>query len=274
MDKAGIGYERRDNCFARVNAVETRQSRLDAQLTLNWPEALDEVARRLNPAHEEMFSKFDKDDYWTVFQSEWATDFMFRDEAALLRWYPALILRSIITFQSPDVLRFLGRYVRADGKIPMTFQGKATSSLKLRQRGIRIKHAVNDNAAKMYHQQGSVLRIETTINNPQDFKVYRPKHSDENVLEWQPLRKGIADLHRRAQVSQVSNNLYAEALATTSETTPLKVLADGICQQTELEGRRARAIHPWGDKGGVLLEAISRGGRAETGEVTVRYSLF
>jgi len=190
---------------------------------------------------------------------------MFRDEAALSRLYPTLIHHGITTFQSPDILRFLGRKVRADGKVPMTFQGEATSSLKLRPEGVRIKHTVNGNSVKMYNKQGSVLRIETTINNPQDFKVYRPKHSDENVLEWQPMRKGIADLHRRAQVSQASNNRYAEALASTSEKTPLKVLADSICQPTEFEGWRARAINPWDDKDGVLLEAISRGEFAVNG---------
>ncbi|MFM7200262.1 MAG: hypothetical protein ACKO6N_05680 [Myxococcota bacterium] len=265
LNNAGIGYERRDNCFARVNDVEKAQALLDAQLTLNWPSALDEIARRLNPAHKEMFADFDNDYYWTVFQSEWATDFMFRDDATLERLYPALIQHGITTFQSPDILRFLGRRVRADGKAPLTFQGEATSSLKQRPEGVRIKHTVNGNSVKMYNKQGSVLRIETTINNPQDFKVYRPKHTDENVLEWQPMRKGIADLHRRAQVSQAANNRYVEAIASTSVTTPLKVLADSICQPTECGGRRVRALNPWEEKDAALLEAISRGEFAVNG---------
>lgn len=259
LDKASIGYERRDNCFARVDNVEKAQALLDAQLTLNWPGALDEIARRLNPAHDSMFTNFDNEYFWTVFQSEWATDFMFHDEATLSRLYPALVHHGITTFQSPDILRFLGRNLRNDGQVPLTFKGEATSSLKQRPEGVRIKHSVNGNSIKMYNKQGSVLRVETTINNPKDFKVYRPIQSDENVLEWQQMRKGVADLYRRAQVSQASNNRYVEAIASTSETTPLKVLADSICQPTESDGRRARALNPWEANDAALLEAISRG---------------
>jgi hypothetical protein len=55
----------------------------------------------------------------------------------------------------------------------------------------------------MYDKAGSVLRVETTIANPTGFKVFRPAdRGDNRSLAWRPLRKGIADLHRRAQVSQ------------------------------------------------------------------------
>ena len=47
-----------------------------------------------------------------------------------------------------------------------------------------------------------------------DFKVLRPPHDDpEGTLAWRPLRKGVADLHRRAEVPQRTNEAYLEALA-------------------------------------------------------------
>ena len=69
-----------------------------------------------------------------------------------------------------------------------------------------MKHRVNDNRVKMYDKQGTVLRVETTLNNARDLKVYRPKEGDEaGAKDWRALRKGVADLHRRGEVSQAAN---------------------------------------------------------------------
>ena len=53
------------------------------------------------------------------------------------------------------------------------------SDLKRRAEGMRIKHRVNANWIKMYDKQGSVLRVETVINNTRDMKVFRTKEGDE-----------------------------------------------------------------------------------------------
>lgn len=52
---------------------------------------------------------------------------------------------------------------------------------------------------QMYDKAANVLRAETTIANTADFKAFRPLQDDPHGrLAWRPLRKGIADLHRRA----------------------------------------------------------------------------
>ena len=103
--------------------------------------------------------------YWSADETEWATDVMFRSpEVAEL--YPHLLRHAMTTFGSFDVMRFLGRQglPRVPGVHP-TFQGEVVSDLKRRPEGVRIKHRVNSNSIKMYDKQGSVLRIETTIND-------------------------------------------------------------------------------------------------------------
>ncbi len=47
------------------------------------------------------------------------------------------------------------------------------SSYKQRVEGIRVKHLVRANSVKMYDKAGSVLRVETTINRPDEFQVRR-----------------------------------------------------------------------------------------------------
>jgi len=90
-------------------------------------------------------------------------------------------------------------------------QSEVSTDLRRREEGWRVKHRVDDNSIKQYDKAygnaGSVLRAaETTINDPSDFRVYRPKEGDRGgELAWRSLRKRVADLHRRAMVSQRAN---------------------------------------------------------------------
>lgn len=59
-----------------------------------------------------------------------------------------------------------------------SFQGEVVSDVKTRPEGVRIKHRANANSIKMYDKQGSVLRVETTINDARDMKVFRASGSD------------------------------------------------------------------------------------------------
>ncbi|MFC1834759.1 hypothetical protein ACFL2Q_08495 [Thermodesulfobacteriota bacterium] len=260
MDKTGVAYQRRDNCFTWIEDVQRAQDLMDNQLRTSWPSLLTDIARTLNPAHEEIFKDFPADYYWTAYQSEWATDIMFRSPKELARLYPSLVYHAMATFSSPDVMRFLGRRVPVQGTIPHAFAGEVVSDLKHRPEGIRVKHRVKSNSIKMYDKQGSNLRIETTINDPSDFKVYRKSQSDkQGKLDWLPMRKGIADLHRRAEISQACNNRYLEALASAQNTTPLKEWTDKLCRPVTWNGNRVRALNPYSPEEIHLLQTISRG---------------
>ena len=106
------------------------------------------------------------------------------------------------------MLRFLGK------NRPEVFCGELTGTLKHRPEGLRLKYTVNGNSLKMYDKEAQVLRVETTINRPRDFRVYRPTLDDPNRgLKWQELRYGVADLYRRAGVSHRANARYLETLA-------------------------------------------------------------
>jgi len=132
---------------------------------------------------------------------------MFRKASDLAAIYPAMVLHGMRSFSSGDVLRFLG------GKVHGNFKGEMTSDFKDRPEGVRIKHRVKDNSIKAYDKAGNVLPVETTMNDPRDFKVLRPKHGDRRgKAQWRPLRRGIADIYRRGQVGQASNERYLERL--------------------------------------------------------------
>jgi len=140
------------------------------------------------------------------------------------------------------------------------FTGEVISDLKHRPEGIRVKHSVNGNSVKMYDKEGSVLRIETTINKTEEFKVYRAKQGEPGGEKaWRPMQRSVGELWRRAQVSAAANRRYLEGLASVTDKTPAGEAATGVCRAVVRDGRRHRALNPWSEKDAALLAAVSRG---------------
>lgn len=69
----------------------------------------------------------------------------------------------------------------------------------------------------------------------------------------------MADVRRRAQVSQAANERYLDALAATDSSTPLGELIRDISKPAAYRHKRVRALRPWADPDLALLRAINRG---------------
>jgi hypothetical protein len=253
-------FERADNCFTRLGNPELAQRLMDEQLKTDWPGVLNDIVRSLNPLHSTIFKAQPMEYYWSGYQTEWASDVLFRNAHALAEIYPTLVRHAIEHFKSPDVMRFLGRKVHGN------FTGEIIGSFKRRPEGVRVKHWLRGNSVKMYDKAGTILRVETTIARTQDFKVLRPPHDNpQGKLEWRPLRKGIADLHRRAELSQRSNDAYLDALSAVQDPTPCAKLFDAVSRPTDQNGRRVRALRLADATDLALLDAVSRGEFATAG---------
>lgn len=260
MDKARVSYVQQDNCFSEISDIKKAQRLMDNQLKTNWASLLGGIASVLNPRHREIFKKFPTDYYWTTYQSEWATDILFSDTKYLYNLYQDLIHHGMTTFQSPDVMRFLGRKVTATGQIPLTCTDNITSDIKRRHEGVRIKHRCGRNGVKIYNKYLNLLRVEATVNDPTDFKVFRSKQGEHaSKKSWLPMRKSTADLYRLAEVSQATNSRYLEALAIVNVETKLKDLVKQILKPTTVKNRRVRAINPWSEDDSALLESVMQG---------------
>jgi hypothetical protein len=241
MDQAKLHHVRRGNTFTWLEDVAQVQALFDQQLQAAWPTLLADLAASLNPAHTTIFVKAPVHYYWSVADSEWASDVMFRSRADLEALYPPLVRYAFTTFGAADVLRFLGQPVPATGKVPHACRHEVSSNVKERVEGVRIKHWLGDNSIKMYDKT-SVLRVETMLRDPGDFKVYRTAEGDEEgTKDWRPLRKGIADLHRRAEVSQAANQRYLEALSAVHQTTTLRQLVEPLCAPALAPVRRCKS---------------------------------
>jgi hypothetical protein len=261
LDQAGLTYTRRDNKFTAVEDFARAQALLEAQVRTPWAEQLDELTRQVHPAHPQLLGRLPVPYYWSVYQSEWASDVVFRRPADLAKLFGPWVRHAITSYQSTDVLRFLGRAIPIGGQVRRNFAGEVQSDLARRLEGIRVKHWLNGNSLKMYDCD-CVLRIETTINQVRDFKAYRAPETDPTgEKRWRVLRRGVADLHRRVEISQAANDRYATATAAVQAPTPLNEVAEPLCRRVPAPGkaraRKVRALNPLAAEDAALLEALA-----------------
>jgi hypothetical protein len=154
----------------------------------------------------------------------------------------------------------LGHKVPAHGGVNGNYKGVVKTKLKRRAEGICVKHSAGKNSLKMYNKQPTVLRVETTRNDVRSLKSYRRKENDpKGKPAWRQIRKSVADLGRRAELSQASNARYLEALSPVVSKTPLSRLTDKLCRPIQVGKRRFRGLRPLDPDEAKLLESVSRG---------------
>jgi hypothetical protein len=250
MDVVGVSYRQADNAFVELGDVTAAQKCADRFVKRNWPKLLHGLARQFNPLLGDALAG--REYYWVVDQAEYATDVLFKDGASLASLYPRLVEHATLCLGAEDVLKFLGR------KLHPSFAGEVQTRRGRRVEGTRVKHAMKANRLKMYDKVGQVLRIETVINDPGEFRVRRPGRG--GVVSWQPLLKGVAWLWRYAEVSRGANGRYLEALVVVDgESTKTREQWDRVCRPASLGCRRRRGLQPLGAADQALFHAVLRG---------------
>jgi hypothetical protein len=263
LDAQGLAYRRQGNCVVQVQDWTRAQALLDAQVCWDWPKTLAQLLKQFHPLYKQLCRPLDLSYYWSVSESEYATDIVFRDAATLARLYPQWIRHAITTFSCNDVMRYLGRRVSThSGQVPGNFEGEVISDIKQRQEGVRAKHSVNGNSVKMYDKAytpiGNVFRVEATTNRPREFRTFRrAEGQSKGPKKWRVLRRSLADMPRRSEISLAINGRYLAALASTNGTTPLAQSAAKVCRPIRRRGRRYRGLNPWSPQDAALLEAVS-----------------
>ena len=237
LQRENIEYEKVGNCFPYIDDLD-RANQLIQQLDKrDWRKTLDVFARQTHGllANDCLHQLRP---YWSITESEHATDVMFRDRATLESAYSALSDYAIRNFLSQDILRFMSR------RTTRNFSGEVDSSYAERIEGVRVKHKVNKNSLKMY-DKGSILRVETTINNPRDLRVMRKVDKNGVVtLARVRMRKGVTDCYPRAQAGYTANMRYLEALAVVGEQRSSREVLDKVSQPVHRNGKRYRGLRP------------------------------
>jgi hypothetical protein len=258
LSRHGVGYRRCDNAFLSIEDPRRAQRFADRFTGRKWPRILSRFARRVNPLLGDLLQPMDY--YWVVDQAEFATDVLFSNRSALKDLYENLLKHATHCFSAEDVLTFLGR------KLNGNFTGEILSDYKRRWPGARIKHRMKANWIKMYDKHGSVLRVETVINHPYEFKIRRfGIRNGERRFGWYPMAKGVANLYRYAEVAGAANARYLEALAVVEDTSAARRRLHGLAEPVRRRGRTYRGFNPAAPGDIALFAAVLRGEHAIVG---------
>lgn len=261
--KKEIAYMKDRNCFPWIGDISKAQELMYAQLKTDWETLLNGLVLEMCPDLPKAIYPVMPQYYWSADDTEWATDIMFRKREELERIYPALIRYGMLISDSPSVMRFFGkREIEKRGIMP----DEIKSDSRKRYEGIRNKHFVNSNSIKMYNKSGSILRIETTITNTRDFKVFRrPDDNPDKHPSWQKMRKGVADLHRRCEISDKCNDRYGEAVCSLNTGDTFIEVVEDCSNRIVKNGKRYRALNLWNLEDYKMLQYLAKGELAISG---------
>jgi len=259
MSKAGISFLQKENCFTWVEDPKQAQRLLDTQLKTDWPLLLQRWAEQSNPLEKTMLQQ-PAPYYWSVQEAEYATDIVFRSPNDLLRLYPRWTHYAYATLKSSSLLRYMNYRVWKDGTLCPAISRNIKTTVKSFAEGTCVRHRVQGNVLKMYDKAPNVLRVETLLTDVSHFKGYRAgKNRPDGSPRYLPLRKGVADMHRRAEISEKINERYVEGLATVEEPRSLAEIAKNLGQRATWKGRRMRPLNPLATADVLLLESVNRG---------------
>lgn len=260
LDAAGVGYRRHDNALVRIDDLERAGAACDRFAHRAWPRVLNAFARWANPALASIEKAAFGGYYWVADQAEVATDVMFRSRPALAALMPDLVRHATLCLSSADVVRFLGR------KLHPALAAEVLTDAKRRPEGWRVKHRLARNWVKVY-DKASVLRVETTINNPREFRILRVVTDDAGRRErrWCPMNTGVANLWRYFQVGAGANRRYLDALAAAQPNGEGAAALGALCRSRIRLGRRYARFNPLQRPDLALFRAVLAGGNTIVG---------
>jgi hypothetical protein len=234
FDRRGISYLRHYNAFLRVGDPTLAQRLADKLASRRWHRTLGALARWVNPMLPTIGRAGFGSYYFVAEQIEVATDIVFCSRPALEDVLEHLVAHAASAFSAEDILRFLGR------KLHPQLACEVTSDARRRPEGWRVKHRMGRNTIKLYDKV-SALRVETTINDPEQFRVLREK---DGHRVWCPMRKGVANLPRYFQVGSAANERYLEALAAAHDNREGVTALEALCRPRTNRGRRHARFNP------------------------------
>jgi len=190
LTQQGIAFEQIDNAFVELSDPARAQRIANRFPKLPWPKMLEKDARQVKPLPSTELKGLSH--YWVSDQAEFATDLRFTSAPALAGLYLRLLTYALLTFSPKKVFTYLGRrhHERFDGEVQTHYKS-------VREPGACIKHFLKNNWLKMYDKLGLLLRVETVINQPGDFKVFRERRQRDGTtsLGWFSMCKGVGNLH-------------------------------------------------------------------------------
>ena len=251
LDEQGINYTTVDNAFTAINDFTEAQSLSDNLKIEALHQKLDQYAELYCPVIKKLTLCY----HWSLMQTEYATDIIFKSREALQAVYENLIRTAIHTVKPDNIATFLGR------KLHPLYQGEMGNYFNTRIEGTRIKHSMGPVSIKMYDKFGFILRIEGTVNDASFFKHYRKvEHRDGTTsMKLAPLKKGIYSLNLLAELLSASNYRYMQFISAFDDTSAGINKLNLVSKTVVKNDRSYKGFNFFSEDDQILFEAIASG---------------
>jgi hypothetical protein len=239
MVRLGMGFVLKHNAFTQLDDPAKTQRQADRFAKVDWTKILTRYGRLVNPLLRKELSCYKV--RWFVDQAEYATDLLFKSPSALSGLYQKLLQFATLTFTPKDILGFLGR------KWDRRFDGDVQTEVKTdRLLGTRIKHRMTRNWLKMYDKFGLILRVETVINRPKEFSVFRSrKHRDGTTSPgYFPMNKDVGSLVHYQEQALACNRRYLDALSIVDDPAPAYQQLRQLTEPKRVAERSSAGFNP------------------------------
>jgi hypothetical protein len=237
--RLGQGFVLQHNAFTQLDDPAKTQRQADRFAKLDWTKILTRYGRLVNPLLRQELSCYKV--RWFVDQAEYATDLLFQSPSALSGLYHKLLQLATLTFTPKDILGFLGR------KWDRRFAGDVQTKVKTdRLLGTRIKHRMTNNWLKMYDKFGLILRVETVINRPKEFAVFRSRQHRDGTTSpgYFPMNKDVGSLVYYQEQALACNRRYLDALSIVDDPAPAYQKLRHLTEPQRVAGRSSAGFNP------------------------------
>lgn len=251
LSRQGVAYRLTDNAFVSIADFERAQALTEQFSVTALHRILEGYAKRWCPVNSVFLTGY----HWSIMQAEFATDIVFEDRAALAPRYEAISRAAILAVKAEQVAHFLGR--RLDAR----FAQELGSRFSTRIEGTCIKHHMDSAAIKMYDKFGSILRIETTVNNVSFFKHHRTveQRDGASVFKLAPLKKSIYSLPDLRELLCAANQRYLAFLSELSDDSAGQTDLKRLAEPKDDNGRTYRGFNFFRALDERLLTTLARG---------------
>jgi hypothetical protein len=264
MRQAGLRFKKADNCFTYISDFAAAQALLANFEPQRLHRLLDQLAARWVAVH----GHFGQSLHWSVYQAEWSTDIVFKNDCVLPELYREIVRTAAIEVGCSDIYRFLGKKPRANG------QAETNSRLQTLVQGTRLKHTLGATSLKMYDKVGRVLRIECTTSDVTTFKHRRkvePRRSAGpgasqtgagscGEIKWAPMRKTIYSLGAVAEAMSACNRRYLGYISQWPDRTRERhALREVTASRRDEKDRSVRGVNFFRADDLQFLQALQRG---------------
>ena len=251
LRKKKIRHTLLDNSFVVIDNFNKAQKIADSFDVSKLHKILDTFAKIYCP----VIRKFQICYHWSIMQTEYAADIIFKRQNELKIIYDHITRTAIHTVKPENIATFLGRKPHGN------YQDELGNNFNTRIEGTRIKHSMGPVSVKMYDKFSLVLRIETTVNNVSFFKHYRTVEHKNGTRSKKiaQMKKGIYSLSPLRELLMAVNRRYLEFISAFDDQSAGIKKINKLSRSITINNRSYKGFNLFSENDQTIFEKITNG---------------